>query len=139
MNCHMNGSEGARKSCKYNFPMCIHIYMCKYRCIYLEIYISLSEINRYCFHLSPRHRHLRPDLTPRLLMISQLPPQPLCLAPTQGKLRNLQEPINTQEAAKKKCHWRHENITFSFLSWSLSTCDNILLIFCFLCFCLFCI
>ena len=25
---HMNRSEGARKSCKYNFSMCIHIYIC---------------------------------------------------------------------------------------------------------------
>lgn len=75
--------------------------MCTYRYVYLEGYISLSEINRYCFHLRTRHRRLRPDLTPHLLMISQLPPQPLCLVSTQGKLWNLQEPVNTQKAGEK--------------------------------------
>ena len=42
---HMNRSEGARKSCKYNFSMCIHTYIYVYVqvCIFRRIYISIRN------------------------------------------------------------------------------------------------
>ena len=78
-----------------------YVYAHIYVYVNLEGYIPLSKINQNRFHLSPRHRCLRPDLTPLLFMISQLPPQIFCPVSTQGKLWNLQESVNAEKAGEE--------------------------------------
>ena len=112
----------------------IYIYMYMYtyiyfrrRYIYIYIYVFISEINLCYFHLGPSHHHLGPSLIPCLLMVSQLLPWPLCLVSTQGKLWNLQEPVNTQKAGKKY-HWKCENIIL-FLLFMVSL-FQLVMVFC---------